>query len=79
MVDKNDSLLREVEDELRNDQLKKLWNDYGTYVLGAALAFVAAVGIYQIVDHEAIAAFHIADDMHHFGHIRLRAAFIDYG
>ena len=56
MVDKNDSLLREVEDELRNDQLKKLWNDYGTYVVGAAVAFVASIGIYQQVQSSRLAA-----------------------
>jgi hypothetical protein len=50
MVDKNDSLLREVDDELRRDQLKKLWDKYGTYIVGAAVAFVAAVGLYQVVD-----------------------------
>ena len=56
MVDKNDSLLREVEDELRHDQLKKLWTDYGTYVIGAALAFIASVAIYQQVQASRIAA-----------------------
>ena len=47
MVDKNDSLLREVEDELRNDQLKKLWDQYGTYVVGAALALIVGLFAYQ--------------------------------
>ena len=56
MVDKNDSLLREVEDELRQDQLKKLWDAYGTYIIGAAVAFVVSVGIYQQVASSKIAA-----------------------
>ena len=56
MVDKNDSLLREVEDELRHDQLKKLWTDYGTYIIGAGVAFIAGVAIYQQVQASAIAA-----------------------
>jgi len=57
MVDKNDSLLREVEDELRQDQLKKLWDDYGTYLLAAAALFIVGVFIYQQVDarHQAAA------------------------
>lgn len=55
MVDKNDSLLREVDDELRNDQLKKLWNDYGTYLIGAAVAFVVGVGVYQQVQASRLA------------------------
>lgn len=50
MVDKNDSLLREVEDELRQDQLKKLWNDYGTYLLGAAVLLIVGVFVWQQVD-----------------------------
>ena len=56
MVDKNDSLLREVEDELRNDQLKKLWDAYGTYVVGAVIAFVVAIGVYQQVKLQRLAA-----------------------
>jgi hypothetical protein len=56
MVDKNDSLLREVDDELRRDQIKKLWDRYGTYVVGAMIAFVASVGLYQFVEQRRIAA-----------------------
>jgi len=56
MVDKNDSLLREVDDELRQDQLKKLWNDYGTYLLGAAALFVVGVYAYQQIEQNRIAA-----------------------
>ena len=56
MVDKNDSLLREVEDELRQDQLEKLWNDYSKYVIGAAAVFIGGVFIYQQVEHSRIAA-----------------------
>lgn len=56
MVDKNDSLLREVEDELRQEQLKKLWTAYGKYVISAAVAFVAGVAIYQQVQSSRIAA-----------------------
>jgi len=56
MVDKNDSLLREVEEELRHDQLKKLWNDYGTYLLGAAALLVGGVFVYQQIEHSRIAA-----------------------
>jgi hypothetical protein len=60
MVDKNDSLLREVEEELRHDQLKKLWADYGTYLLGAAVAVVAGVAIYQQVEASRKSAAQIA-------------------
>ncbi len=56
MVDKNDSLLREVEDELRNDKLKKVWDTYGTYVIGALVASVLGIGIYQQVKSSRLAA-----------------------
>ena len=56
MVDKNDSLMREVEDELRQDQLKKLWTQYGTYFVAAAALFVACVFIYQQLESRRIAS-----------------------
>jgi hypothetical protein len=56
MVDKNDSFLREVEDELRSDQLRKLWNTYGTYVIGAVIAFVLSIGVYQQVKSQRLSA-----------------------
>jgi hypothetical protein len=50
MVDKNDALSREIDEELRREKLEKLWEQYGTYVLGAAAALVLAVGGYQIYE-----------------------------
>jgi hypothetical protein len=50
MVDKNDALSREIDEELRREKLEKLWEQYGTYVLGAAAALVLAVGGYQVYD-----------------------------
>lgn len=47
---------REVEEELRNDQLKKLWNEYGTYVVGAVAAFIIGIGVYQQVRHSQLVA-----------------------
>ncbi len=44
MVDKNDSLLREVDEELRRERFEKLWERYGMYVVGAAVLLVAIVG-----------------------------------
>lgn len=43
MVDNNDTLFREVKEELRREQLAKLWERYGTYVLGAGVAVVALI------------------------------------
>jgi hypothetical protein len=44
MVDKNDPLFREVDEELRREQVAKLWEKYGIYVIGAASLIVAFVG-----------------------------------
>ena len=45
MTDESDALLREVDEELRRDQLKKLWEQYGTYfVIGAGLILVGIGG-----------------------------------
>lgn len=45
MVDKNDSLFREVDEELRREQFAKLWDRFGIYIIGlAALIIVAVAG-----------------------------------
>jgi hypothetical protein len=44
LVDKNDPLFREVDEELRREQVAKLWEKYGIYVIGAASLIVAFVG-----------------------------------
>lgn len=44
MVDRNDALLREVDEELRREQLEKLWQKYGTYAFAAAALIVVGVG-----------------------------------
>ena len=53
MVDKNDSLAREIDEELRREKFEKLWARYGTYILIAAGAFVVGVGGYQVYDQRA--------------------------
>lgn len=40
---------REVEEELRNDQIKQLWDKYGVYVAGAVAAILVGLGVYQQV------------------------------
>jgi hypothetical protein len=56
MVDKNDSLLREVDEELRREQLEKLWEKYGNYILAGAAVIVLIVGGWKIWETRAIAA-----------------------
>ncbi|MBO0766555.1 MAG: tetratricopeptide repeat protein [Hyphomicrobiaceae bacterium] len=43
MADLRDAISREIDEELRREQLLKLWDKYGVYVLGAALAAILAV------------------------------------
>jgi hypothetical protein len=42
-----DSFLREVDGAVRQDQYKKLWDDYGVYALAGLLLIVAAVAAYK--------------------------------
>ncbi len=42
-----DSLLREIDDELRQERYAKLWKKYGAYVIAAAVALVVAVAGYK--------------------------------
>jgi hypothetical protein len=48
MVDKRDGLIREVDEELRREQLAKLWDRYGLYGLAVAALIVIGVGGYKI-------------------------------
>ncbi len=43
MVDNNDALFREVNEELRREQFAKLWERYGYYIAGAAVALVVLI------------------------------------
>ena len=43
----NDSLLREIDDELRQEQMNQVWGRYGKAFVGAALVLVIGVGGYQ--------------------------------
>jgi hypothetical protein len=38
----DDSFIREVDEELRHDQLKSIWNRFGKYVIGIAVLIVVA-------------------------------------
>ncbi|MET0406911.1 MAG: tetratricopeptide repeat protein [Hyphomicrobium sp.] len=47
MADDNDSLLREVQEEIRREQMEKIWRRYNGLILGAAALIVLGVGGYQ--------------------------------
>lgn len=52
----DENLFREVDEELRRDQLKKLWEQYGTYFVAAAALLVVGVGGNQWWQGRRIAA-----------------------
>lgn len=54
MVDNNDALFREVNEELRREQFQKLWNRYGTYIVGVAVAIIAVIAGAKMWEHERI-------------------------
>ncbi len=43
----DESLIREVDEEVRQDEYKKLWDRYGTLITGAIVLAVGAVGAYE--------------------------------
>ncbi|HWK40266.1 MAG TPA: tetratricopeptide repeat protein [Hyphomicrobium sp.] len=56
MSQQDDGLLREVEEELRRERLEKIWKDYGTFVIAAAVAVVLGVMGYKYWESHRIAA-----------------------
>lgn len=43
----DDGLIREIDEELRQEQAQKLWKTYGKYVIGVAIVVVCVVAGYQ--------------------------------
>jgi hypothetical protein len=56
MTDNDDSLLREVQEEIRREQMEKIWKQYGVLILGAALLIVLGVAGYQLLEARRISA-----------------------
>ncbi|KAB2918470.1 MAG: tetratricopeptide repeat protein [Hyphomicrobiaceae bacterium] len=56
MVDQRDVLAREVDEELRREQLLKLWEKYGIFVIAAFALIVIGVGGYKYLEHRAAVA-----------------------
>ena len=54
MADGTDSLIREVQEELRREQLTRLWQRYGTYIVAAAVLLVLAVAGYKYREYDRI-------------------------
>ena len=56
MADERDVLAREVDEELRREQLLKLWQQYGTYVVAAVALIIAGVGGAKFYQHRSAQA-----------------------
>lgn len=51
-----DMLAREIDEELRREQLLRLWDKFGTYVLAGAVAVVVGVGGWKYYEHQQAVA-----------------------
>lgn len=56
MVDQRDQLSREVDEELRREQLLKLWERFGTYIIAAAVLIIVGVGGVKYYQHRSLVA-----------------------
>lgn len=56
MANNEDTLMREVEEELRRERMEQLWKKYGSYFLAAAVALVLAVAGYKYYQTSRISA-----------------------
>jgi hypothetical protein len=56
MADIRDAMAREIDEELRREQLLKLWDKYGTYLLAAAVLVVLVVGGWKYYQDRQIKA-----------------------
>jgi hypothetical protein len=56
MADQKDMMAREIDEELRRERFLQLWDKYGTYLLGAAVAVVVGVMGYQYYEGRRAAA-----------------------
>ncbi len=60
MVDRTDTFLREVDEELRREQFAKLWQRYGMFIVGAAAMLLASIGGYKYWESRRIAGIEAA-------------------
>ncbi len=51
MVDQNDSFIREVNEELRSDQVRNAWKRYSSIIIGAAVVIVLGTAGHRLWTH----------------------------
>jgi hypothetical protein len=56
MTNQRDSLAREIDEELRREQLLKIWDRYGTYIVVVVALLIASVGGYKLYEGRRLAA-----------------------
>jgi hypothetical protein len=56
MVDRNDSFLREVNEEIRRERLTKLWERFGTFIIAGVVLLIGGVAAYKWNEARQIAA-----------------------
>src|SRR5262249_3948755 len=56
MTDQRDSLAREIDEELRREQMLKLWEQYGIYAIAAAALIIVGIGGFKYFEHRRTVA-----------------------
>ena len=56
MVEQRDLLAREIDEELRREQLLKIWEQYGTYIIAVAVLIIVGVGGVKYYQHRTAVA-----------------------
>jgi hypothetical protein len=56
MSEQFDAFKKEVEEDLQRERMRKLWEQYGTYIIGACAALVLAVAGWKLLENRRIAA-----------------------
>jgi hypothetical protein len=51
MADRGDTFLREVDEEVRREQLKRIWDRYGILIVGLVILLLAGIGGYRYWNH----------------------------
>lgn len=54
MVDRNESFMREVDDEVRREKFLKFWEQSGTFVIAGIIGLFIAVGAYKWREHQKV-------------------------